>query len=395
MIEHPLGLGFSFEKTVFYSYNTYLPVSIFCILAPHPIAVKARNRTSSSYSSDGQRQVRGITKTVLAEGMIMEFRSLGRTGLKVSQVGLGCGNFGGVGSEPAFFGKGETEEEAFALMDIAWDLGINFFDTADAYGGGRSETYIGKWLKRKGNSVRDQLVLSSKVFNPVGDGPNQRGLSRKHIMRQIDASLARLGVDHLDMYLIHEPDPTTPLDETLGTMDDLVHQGKVHYLGASNMPAWLMAKALWISDKHGLHRFEWVQNSYSLLEQSDELEMLPLCRDQGLGYTPFSPLAGGFLTGKYSLKDAYPEGSRMTLRPEPYFKLWNEKTFAGLDGLKQAAQERGVSMAGLALAWVMSHPLVTAPIIGPRRPEHFQPVREALEIKLTLEERDRLNALFE
>ncbi len=317
----------------------------------------------------------------------MNYKNLGRTGLKISAVGLGCGNFGGVGSAPAFFGKGETEEQAATLMDVAYDLGINWFDTADAYGGGRSETYIGRWLKNKGAHVRDRLVISSKVFNPVGDGPNDRGLSRYHILRQVEASLSRLGVDHLDLYLIHEPDPSTPLDETLRALDDLIHQGKVRYIGASNMPAWLMTKALWISDKYHLHRFEWVQNSYSLLDRADEREMFPLCRDQGLGYTPFSPLAGGLLTGKYRLSDDYPAGSRMTLRPEPYVQFWNHETFDGLERLKAEAEQRGASMAGLALAWVMSSPDVTAPIVGPRKLEHFQPVREALEIRLSDEER--------
>jgi aryl-alcohol dehydrogenase-like predicted oxidoreductase len=232
------------------------------------------------------------------------------------------------------------------------------------------------------------------VFNPVGDGPNDRGLSRRHILRQVEASLKRLGVDHLDMYLIHEPDPSTPLEETLRALDDLVHQGKVHYIGASNMLAWLLAKALWISDKYGLYRFEWVQNSYSLLDRGDEREMLPLCADQGLGYTPFSPLAGGLLTGKYQLGQEYPAGSRMTLRPEPYFRYWNEGTFEGLERLRAEAERRGVSIGGLALAWVMSHPLVTAPIIGPRRPEHFQPVREALELRLSAEEREGITGLI-
>jgi aryl-alcohol dehydrogenase-like predicted oxidoreductase len=324
----------------------------------------------------------------------MRYTNLGRTGLKVSVVGLGCGNFGGIGSAPAFFGKGESEEEAIKLMDAAWEMGINFFDTADAYGGGRSETYIGNWLKAKGASVRDQLILSSKVFNPVGDGPNDRGLSRRHIFREVEASLRRLGVDHLDMYLMHEPDPETPLEETLRALDDLVHQGKLHYIGASNMPGWLMAKALWISDKLGLYRFEWVQNSYSLLEHSDDTTILPLCPDQGLGYTPFSPLAGGWLTGKYQSADDFPQGSRMTLRPEPYFRYMNEATFAGLAQFKAEAERRGVSMSGLALAWVMSNPLVTAPIIGPRKVEHLEPVREALSLQLTQVERDELANLF-
>lgn len=324
----------------------------------------------------------------------MRYTRLGRTGLKVSVVGLGCGNFGGIGSAPAFFGKGESEAEAFALMDAAWEMGINFFDTADAYGGGRSETYIGNWLKTKGAAVRDQIILSSKVFNPVGDGVNDKGLSRRHIFREVEASLRRLGVERLDMYLIHEPDPETPLEETLTALDDLVHQGKLHYLGASNMPAWLLTKSLWLSDKHGWQRFEWVQNAYSLMERTDEREMLPLCADQQLGYTPFSPLAGGWLTGKYTSAADFPQGSRMTLRPEPYARFLNNETFAGLAQFRAEAERRGVSMGGLAFAWVMSNPLVTAPIVGPRNPSHLDPVREALDLHLSPDERDALTGIF-
>src|SRR5215471_7836401 len=155
----------------------------------------------------------------------MQYRRLGSTGLKISRLGLGCGNFGGIGSAPAFFGMGESEPQAFDLMDRAFDAGINFFDTANAYGGGCSETWIGRWLKSKGSAVRELLLLGSKVFNPVGPGPNDRGLSRRHILQQVDASLARLQTDRLDMYLIHEPDPATPLDETLRALDDVVHMG--------------------------------------------------------------------------------------------------------------------------------------------------------------------------
>ncbi len=326
----------------------------------------------------------------------MEYKNLGNTGLKISAVILGCGNFGGIGSAPAFFGKGETEPEACALMDAAWEIGINVFDTANAYGGGRSESAIGKWLKQRGSSVRDRLVLSSKVFNPVGDGPNDWGLSRRHILQQVEGSLTRLGTDHLDLYLTHEtPDPATPLDETLRTFDDLIRAGKVRYIGASNMPAWLMMKALWISERHNLHRFDWVQNSYSLLDRSDEQEVLPMCADQKLGYTPFSPLAGGWLTGKYKSGQPLPGGSRMTLRPEPYQKFLNEKTYAGLDALGAYAADRGTDRAALALAWVMSNPLVTAPIVGPRKPEHLEPARKAMEIKLSDEERGAIARLLE
>jgi 1-deoxyxylulose-5-phosphate synthase len=173
-----------------------------------------------------------------------------------------------------------------------------------------------------------------------------------------------------------------------------VRQGKVRYVGASNMPAWLMTKALWVSDRLGLHRFEWIQNSYSLLDRGDEREMLPLCADQGLGYTPFSPLAGGWLTGKYRRSEPFPDGSRMTLRPEPYRHLATDRTYAGLEALDAYAADRGTDMAALALAWVLAHPLVTAPIVGPRRPEHLGPVRRALDLRLTLDERDRIAALL-
>src|SRR6267142_2672987 len=202
----------------------------------------------------------------------MEYRRLGSTGLKISRVGLGCGNFGGIGSAPEFFGMGENEEQARDLMDRAVDSGINFFDTANAYGGGRSETWIGRWLAVKGSAARQQLLLSSKVFNPVGTGPNDRGLSRRHIFQQVDESLKRLQTDRLDLYLIHEPDPETPLEETLVALDDLVRAAKVVYVGASNIEAWRLSRALAISDARRLSRFEWVQNSYSLLDRAQERE---------------------------------------------------------------------------------------------------------------------------
>ena len=236
----------------------------------------------------------------------MDYRSLGTTGLQVSRIALGCGNFGGIGSAPEFYGMGETDEEAFAIMDAAFEAGINVFDTADAYGGGRSETAIGKWLAKRGSAVRDQVLLSTKAYNPVGDGPNDRGLSRRALFRAVDASLARLGAEQLDLFLCHEPDPATPLEETLGALDDLRRAGKLHYVGASNIEAWRLARALWISDVRGLARFEWVQSGYSLLDRSPEAEVLPLCADQGLGFSPFSPLSGGWLTGKYRREQAPP-----------------------------------------------------------------------------------------
>ena len=325
----------------------------------------------------------------------MEHRRLGSTGLMVPRIALGCGNFGGIGSDPRFFGQGEDDDAAFALMDAAYERGITLFDTADAYGGGRSEASIGRWLALRGSAVRDQVLLSTKAFNPVGPGPNDRGLSRRHLMRQVEASLTRLGAERLDLFLIHEPDPLTPLEETLEALTDLRRAGKLHYIGASNIEAWRLCRALWVSDRRGLASFGWVQSSYSLLDRSAESEVLPLCEDQGLSFTPFSPLAGGWLTGKYRRGAPAPAGSRMTLRPEPYAHLDRESTWQGLAALEAAAAERGVSMAGLALAWTIEHPLIPFAVVGPRRPEHLTPVDEALGITLAATERASLAAAFD
>jgi len=324
----------------------------------------------------------------------MQYRRLGTTGLRISRLGLGCGNFGGIGSAPAFFGMGESEEQAWALLDRAVDAGINFLDTANAYGGGRSETYIGRWLQSRGAAVRNNILLSSKVFNPVGPGPNDRGLSRRHVLQQVEASLGRLHTDRLDMYLIHEPDPETPLEETLEALNDLVRAGKVLYVGASNIETWRLASALSISELRRFARFEWVQNSYSLLDRSPERELFPLCRERGIGFTAFSPLAGGWLTGKYRRDGVYPEGSRMTLRPEPYEHLLKTTIFDGLEKLQAEAAGRAVDMTALAVAWVLHHPCVDAAIIGPRTAKHIDATLAGAAMELSDDEAEQLATLF-
>jgi aryl-alcohol dehydrogenase-like predicted oxidoreductase len=324
----------------------------------------------------------------------MEYRRLGTTGLKISRLGLGCGNFGGIGSAPAFFGMGENEEQAFALLDRSADAGINFLDTANAYGGGRSEAFIGRWLQARGPAVRNRILLSSKVFNPVGPGPNDRGLSRRHIIQQVDASLGRLGTDRLDMYLIHEPDPETRLDETLEALNDLVRSGKVLYVGASNIETWRLASALNISEVRRLARFEWVQNAYSLLERTPERELFPFCRDRGVGFTAFSPLAGGWLTGKYRTASAYPAGSRMTLRPEPYEHLATPAVFDALARLEEEARTRGMDVTALAIAWVLHQPCVDAVIIGPRSTKHIDAALGGVGVGLSDRDAERMAALF-
>lgn len=320
----------------------------------------------------------------------MEHRRLGRTRLELSRIGLGCGNFGGIGSAPELFGGGETREQAFELMDAAWAAGVTFFDTAASYGGGRSERWVGEWRRERGAPV----VLSTKVYWSVSGDPGDRGLSYERILREIDGSLSRLGTDAVDMYLTHEPDEETPIEQTLRALDELVRAGKVRAIGASNVDAARLEEALETSERLGLARFEWVQNEYSLLRRGAEEDVLPLCEREQLGFTPFSPLAGGWLTGKYARGGSYPSESRMTLRPGPYRDLETERTFAALDAFRAAASARGVEPATLATAWVLDHPRVTAVVVGPRRPDQLASVLAAAELRLTPEERHELAELF-
>jgi aryl-alcohol dehydrogenase-like predicted oxidoreductase len=299
----------------------------------------------------------------------------------LSRVVLGCGNFGGIGSAPQFFGQGESEEEAFAIMDAAWAMGITAFDTADAYGGGRSETWIGRWREQTGN----EPTLTTKVFHSVEGDPEDRGLSRGRILRQIDGSLGRLGVQQVDLYLIHEPDPVTPVEETLAALEEVKRDGKVREIGASNVDV------RWLEQAAG--RITWVQNSYSLLDRESE-DVLAYCAEHGIAFSPFGPLAGGWLAGKYRRGQPLPAGSRMTMRPEPYLRYDDDAVYDGLERLAAAATQHGVDMPTLAFAWLFSDPRITAVVAGPRRPEHLEPPRTALELDLSPAERDELASLF-
>jgi aryl-alcohol dehydrogenase-like predicted oxidoreductase len=313
----------------------------------------------------------------------IERRPLGASGVEAPRIMLGCGNFGGVGSAPAFFGQGQSEQEAFALMDAAWELGISWFDTADAYGGGRSESAIGRWCRSRG--VRPQIT--TKTYNPMDTGADH-GLSRSRIERQLASSLERLGADGVDLYLAHEFDSEVPLEETLGTFDDLFASGAIRAYGVSNFTASQVEQAAAVGSP------ACVQNSYSLLERADERELLPLCEARSIAYVAFGPLAGGWLTGKYRRGAPFPTGSRMTQRPEPYEHFQRGEVFDALDVLERMAGEGGISMAGLALAWLLGEPRLTAVVIGPARPEHFRPVHEALANPLATEERDALSKVF-
>jgi aryl-alcohol dehydrogenase-like predicted oxidoreductase len=322
----------------------------------------------------------------------VEQRVLGRSGIAVSRVILGCGNFGGIGSAPAFFGQGTGRDEALRLLDEAWELGLTTLDTADAYGGGRSEEFIGAWLATKGSQVRDRIVVATKTFNPMTEG-GDRGLGRARIRRQVASSLRRLGLERIALYLAHDFDPTVPQEETLEAFDGLVREGLVGAVGASNFTAEQLAEALELSSLEGMTRYEWVQNAFSLLVQDDRETVFPLCHEHGLGYTPYSPLAGGWLTGKYRRGEQPPSGSRMTLRPEGSERFRTDATFDALEVLEDLASGHGASLAALSLAWLLEVPEVTAVVVGPNRVAQLAPVREALELRLSDNDRARIEAI--
>ncbi|HKW07623.1 MAG TPA: aldo/keto reductase [Candidatus Dormibacteraeota bacterium] len=315
----------------------------------------------------------------------MEYRPLGRTGVKVSAIGLGCGGFGGIGSEPSLFGRGENQEQASALMDHAVELGINYFDTADSYGGGLSEEMVGRWMRDRG--ARDRILLATKVFTPMGADPNSGGLSRRHIMRAVDDSLRRLQTDRIDIYMAHQVDPATDLEETMRAFGDLVTSGKVLYLGFCNIETWRVVKSLWISERIAGARLTCVQNEYNLLHSEAEAEMLPVLAGEGVAFVAFSPMAGGWLSGKYSKGMPAPAGSRMELRPEPYAGFQTDRTYDAIDRVRAIARSMGTSTGALALAWAASHPHVTSIVAGPRNLEQFATIEEALRLSLGAEER--------
>jgi aryl-alcohol dehydrogenase-like predicted oxidoreductase len=296
---------------------------------------------------------------------------------------LGCGNFGGIGSAPAFFGQGESEEEAFALMDAAWSLGMRTFDTADAYGGGRSEEWIGKWIASTGN----RPTIVTKTFNPMEEGAD-RGLSRARMTRQLESSLDRLGVNSVDFYLTHAFDPDTPFEELVGTFEGLRDIGLIKAWGVSNFDSAQLRELY----EHG--RPAVVQNAYNLLERGDDADVIPLCAELSIGYMAFGPLAGGLLAGRYSSSGDRPAGSRLSLRPEPYEQLLTDETFDGLRRFASAAEARGVAASTLATAWLLAQPGVATIVVGPRNQQHLGLALRALDVDLSPAEADALAQLF-
>jgi 1-deoxyxylulose-5-phosphate synthase len=319
----------------------------------------------------------------------MEYARLGSTGMKVSRICLGCMSYGQPGKGMSW----ELDEEASRpYVQRALELGINFFDTADVYSKGSSEEILGRALKDFAAS-RDEVVIATKVRQPMGPGPNDYGLSRKHILSSIDASLQRLGTDYVDLYQIHRWDYETPIEETLEALNDVVRAGKARYIGASAMYAWQFAKALYTSDLHGWARFVSMQPHYNLIYREEEREMLPLCQDQKIAVIPFSPLARGWLTRKLSKEQD--ETQRAQTDALSKARYAQEENVAIVQRVSEVAEKRGLPMAQVALAWMLSKPVITAPIIGATKPHHLEDAIAALSVYLTPEEIQHLEEPYQ
>jgi aryl-alcohol dehydrogenase-like predicted oxidoreductase len=313
--------------------------------------------------------------------MTMEYTQLGRTGVQVSKLCLGC----------MMFGWRTSEEDSFAIIDRAIDAGLNFLDTANIYGRGTSEEVVGRALRRNGK--RDRIVLATKAhFRMDDDDPNAYGNSRRHIIEQCEKSLKRLQTDRIDLYQIHRPMSQIPIDETLRALDDLVRSGKVRYIGTTTFPAWRVVESLWASKELGLNRFVTEQPPYNLLDRRIERELIPVAQSYGLGLMPWSPLAAGFLTGKYS-RNMRPLDARLQKENEWYDRHFKEEAFVVADKVVEYAKKRGCTPSQFALAWCARQPGITSPIIGPRTMEQLEDNLAALEVSMTDEDRTFVDAI--
>ncbi len=307
----------------------------------------------------------------------MEYRSLGRTGMQVSKLCLGCMNFGGR----------TTPEDSYSIIDRGLDAGLNFLDTANVYSRGRSEEVTGEALKRNGQRTR--IVLATKVHGKMDDDdPNMAGNTRRNIIEQCEASLRRLQTDYIDLYQIHRPQSAVPIDETLRALDDLIRAGKVRYIGTSTFAAWQVLESLWVSKELGLNRFICEQPPYNIFDRRIERELLPMCQSYGIGTIPWSPIAGGLLSGRYTRDNQSPEGKRYSsgdLNPMQ-MRRKSDAIWDVIEALTEIAAAKGVTLAQLALAWTIDRPGVTSPIIGPRTVAHLEDNLGALDITFTAEE---------
>lgn len=326
----------------------------------------------------------------------MTSKTLGSTGIAIPPAFLGCGTFGGIGGARHLVGRGLDRTAAFTTLDAALALGIDVLDTAERYADGESERAIGEWLRQRPPELTRRVRIATKVAPPTADGVDGARFDRVYIERKLATSLERLGLERVTFYLSHAPDKTTPIEETVEGFAAAIDAGRVAHVGCCNVGSEELTEALDAAERLGVPGFEWVQNGFSLLSPSDDREVRAVCRERGLGYTPFSPLAGGILTGKYQRGEPFPEGTRMALRPDAHAASMTDAVHAALDRLRTAATARGVSCGALALAWMMAHPGCTAPVVGPSRSApHLGHVAEALGLELTADEHALLTRWFE
>ena len=318
----------------------------------------------------------------------MQYLNLGRSGLKVSRICLGMMTYGTTDWQAWVL----PEDQGRPIIQRALELGINYFDTSNSYSHGVSEEITGRALRDFAR--REEVVIATKVFFPTGEGPNQRGLSRLHILRSIEDSLRRLGTDYVDLYQIHRWDRETPIEETLETLHDVVKSGKARYIGASSMYAWQFAKSLYLADLHGWTRFVSMQNHYNLVYREEEREMIPLCLDQGIGIIPWSPLARGFLAGN-RVKETHGETTRAKTDNFAHKLYYRQEDFQIVERVVELAQRKIIKPAQVALAWLLHKPGVTAPIIGARKMNHLEEAVSALELELSQEDLSFLEELYQ
>lgn len=315
----------------------------------------------------------------------MKYSTIKNKTLRISRISFGCSNFGGLGSAPNLVGKGDSEKNCHQILNLAYELGINYFDTASTYGAGESERILGKWLK-KFNIPRDKVVISSKIHGIVPRTWRiwrKGGLSKKHISRELELSLKRLQLDYLDLLYIHAPDPNTPIEETLAALSDAVDQGKVKMLGASNVDVEYMKQSLEVSRAHSLAKYEVVQNEYNFIKRNDETDLIPFCADNQILYVGYSPLSGGLLTGKYQQGCKYPKNTRLYFRSDLYAKRMTEQTFSTIATLNKYARSIGIALPTLMYAWLYEKTVVDSFLIGARNELQFKALTDAMQVQLS------------
>ncbi|MGB3209078.1 MAG: aldo/keto reductase [Desulforhopalus sp.] len=321
----------------------------------------------------------------------MKYSIIKSSDIRISKISFGCSNFGGIGSDPKLVGKGDSEAASHEILNLAYNFGINHFDTATTYAAGKSEEILGTWIK-KHKIPREKIIISSKVGSKVHSkfSFGKKGLSKKYLNKQVNQSLKRLQIDYLDLFYIHVPDPETPIIETLSTLNNLINEGKIRVIGASNIDLDYLQNSLKISRDNSLAEYKVVQNSYSIINRSDEDSLIPFCKDNNILYVGYGPLAGGLLTGKYKKNTIYPQNSRLQLRSRLYESILTDEVFDKIDLIKKIAKSMGTPLTTLTYSWLYNNKLIDSFLIGSRNASQFESVSQAIDLYFTDDDYDHL-----